>query len=51
MTESEIDNIFHNIKIIIENNHKLIEFVKNFHANPSDEFIIQARDLLKEIGE
>jgi hypothetical protein len=27
-----------------------LDFIKDFHANPSDEFILKARDLLREIG-
>ena len=27
-----------------------LDFIKDFHASPSDEFIHRARDLLKEIG-
>ncbi len=32
-------------------NKKLLYFIRDFHKNPSDEFIIKARDLLKELGE
>ncbi len=39
------------IDSLLEINKKLLSFIKEFHKNPSDDFIIKAKDLLKEIGE
>lgn len=33
------------------NYDKLLQFIKEFHKDPSDEFIIKARNLLKGYGE
>ena len=52
MTESEIDDMAEEIKIIIEMNHKLLEFVKFVSVNPPCMTrSIRAKELLKEIGE